>query len=123
MTGHLGQVVKLIVRCQDTETVTIHIQKMEDLTVRVAIKRKKIALEEDVKLMEVGEVGNLGQAVELIVRHQDTEAATIQALQMEDLTVGETIWKTNLALEEDVKLMEVGGVGNHGLVVKEIAQC
>ena len=102
VTGHLGQLVKLIARCQDTETVTIHIQKMEDLTVRVAIKREKIALEEDVKLMEVGEVGNLGQAVELIVRHQDLEDAIIQALQMEDLTVRETTWKTNLVLKEDV---------------------
>ena len=100
--GLLGQDVVVPARCQDTETVTIHIQKMEDLTVRVAIKRKKIALEEDVKLMEVGEVGNLGQAVELIVRCQDPEAAIIQALQMEDLTVRETTWKTNLALEEDV---------------------
>ena len=100
--GLLGQAVVVAARCQDTETVTIHIQKMEDLTVRVAIKRKKIALEEDVKLMEVGEVGNLGQAVEQIVRHQDPEAAIIQALQMEDLTVRETTWKTNLALEEDV---------------------
>ena len=69
---------------------------------RVAIKREKIALEDDVKLMEVGEVGNLGQAVELIVRHPDPEAAIIQALQMEVLTVRETTWKTNLVLEEDV---------------------
>ena len=83
MTGHLGQLVKLIVRCQDTETVTIHIQKMEDLTVRVAIKRKKIALEEDVKLMEVGEVGLLGQAVKVIVQCHNLEAAIIQLLKME----------------------------------------
>ena len=84
MTGHLGQLVKLIVRCQDTETVTIHIQKMEDLTVRVAIKRKKIALEEDVKLMEVGELGHLGLVVEVIVQCQDTEVVINPFLQMED---------------------------------------
>ena len=100
--GLLGQDVVVPARCQDTETVTIHIQKMEDLTVRVAIKRKKIALEEDVKLMEVGEVGNLGLVVKEIVRHQDPEAAIIQALQMEDLTVRERTWKTVFALEEDV---------------------
>ena len=52
--------------------------------------------------MESGEVGLLGQAVEVIVRNQDIEDATIQALQMEDLTVRERTWKTVFALEEDV---------------------
>ena len=52
--------------------------------------------------MESGEAGLLGQVVEVIVRNQDIEDATIQALQMEVLTVKETTRKTVFALEEDV---------------------
>ena len=122
VTGHLGQVVKVIARCQDTETVTIQIQKMEDLTVRENIWRKKIVTEEDVKLMEVGDVGPFGQTVEVIVRNLDPEAAIVQGLQMEDLTVRETTWKTNPAMEEDVKLMGFGEVGLYGQVVEVIVQ-
>ena len=72
VTGHLGQVVEVIIRCQGTEIVTIPIQKMEDLTVRVTIKKKNLAL---VKLMDTGEVGHLGHVVEVfqIVKKQDPE--------------------------------------------------
>ena len=52
--------------------------------------------------MESGEVGLLGQAVEVIVRNQDIEDATILFLKMEVLTVKETTRKTVFALEEDV---------------------
>ena len=116
VTGLLGQVVEVIVRCQDTETVTIHIQKMEDLTVKVAIKRINIVNVENVKLMDTGEVGHHGQAVEVIVRNQDPEAAIIQILQMEDLIVWVIEKRNSLALEKTVWLMEVGESGLLGLI-------
>ena len=50
-------------------------------------KRLNLALGEVAKSMEAGEVGLLGQLVEVIVRNQDPEAAIIQLLQMEDLIV------------------------------------
>ena len=50
-------------------------------------KRLNLALEEVAKSMEVGEAGHFGQAVEVIVKNQDPEAAIIQILQMEDLIV------------------------------------
>ena len=85
--GLLGQSVEAIARSQDIENVTIQLLQMEDLIVKETIGMKKFAVEEDVKLMEVGEVGLLGQVVKVIVRSQDPEAAIIQLLQMEDLIV------------------------------------
>ena len=52
--------------------------------------------------MEGGAIGHLGQVVEVIVRNQDIEDATILFLKMEVLTVKETTRKTVFALEEDV---------------------
>ena len=67
VTGHLGQVVEVIARCQDTEGVIILLPQMEELTVWVNMWKINPALEEDVKLMEVGEVGHIGQVVKVIV--------------------------------------------------------
>ena len=53
--------------------------------------------------MEDGEVGLLGQLVELIVRGPDIEDVTILFLEMEELIVKENIMKPILALEEDAK--------------------
>ena len=59
---------------------------MVDLIVwLVAILRKNLALEEDVKSMEDGQVGLLGPVVELIVGSLDLEVVQIQLLKMEDL--------------------------------------
>ena len=57
---------------------------MEDLIVKETIGMKKFAVEEDVKLMEVGELGHLGLVVEVIVQCQDTEVVINPFLQMED---------------------------------------
>ena len=54
---------------------------------RVAILKKNLVLVEDAKLMEVGQVGHLGQIAKIIVRCQDLEIAQIQFLKMEDLNV------------------------------------
>ena len=53
--------------------------------------------------MEGGEVGLLGQLVEVIVRGPDIEDVTILFREMEELTVKENIMKSIHALEEDVK--------------------
>ena len=53
---------------------------MEDLIVRAKSRRKNPALEEVVKLMEVGDIGHLGQAARVIVINQDPEVAIIQFL-------------------------------------------
>ena len=82
--GHLGQSVEVIVRNLDIENVTIHLLKMEDMIVKETTRKKVFVLEEDVWLMEGGEIGHLGQAVEAIVRSQDIEDVKIQLLQMED---------------------------------------
>ena len=66
--------------------------------------------------MEVGEAGHFGQAVEVIVKDQDPEAALIQILQMGDLIVWVIEMKYSLALEETVWLMEVGEYGLLGLI-------
>ena len=84
VTGHLGQFVEVIVRGKDTESVTILLLKMEDMIAKVTTRKKVFVLEEDVWLMEGGEIGHLGQAVEAIVRSQDIEDVKIQLLQMED---------------------------------------
>ena len=84
VTGHLGQFVEVIVRNLDIENVTIHLLKMEDMIVKETTRKKVFVLEEDVLLMEGGEIGHLGQAVEAIVRSQDIEDVKIQLLQMED---------------------------------------
>ena len=118
--GLFGQVVEVIVRNQDQEVVLTQLLQMEDLIVKAKEKKKNLALEEVVKLMEVGEVGHLGQVVEKIVRNQDPDAAIIHLLSMEDLIVKETKKRKNLALEEVVKLMEAGEVGHIGQVVEVI---
>ena len=82
--GLLGQLVEVIVRSQDIEDATIHLLKMEDMIVKETTGKKVFVLEEDVLLMEGGEIGHLGQAVEAIVRSQDIEDVKIQLLQMED---------------------------------------
>ena len=82
--GLLGQLVEVIVRSQDIEDATIHLLKMEDMIVKDTKRKKVFVLEEDVLLMEGGEIGHLGQAVEAIVRSQDIEDVKIQLLQMED---------------------------------------
>ena len=64
--------------------------------------------------MEDGDIGLLGQVVEVIVRNQDPEVAIFQLLQMEDLIVKVKVMRTNIAMEEVVKLMEVGEVGLFG---------
>ena len=66
---------------------------------RAMDKRKEHALEEVVKLMEAGEVGLLGQVVEVIARSQDREAAITHLQKMEDLIVMETKKKRKSALE------------------------
>ena len=50
---------------------------MEGLIVKETIGMKKFAVKEDVKLMEDGKNGHLGQAVEVIVRCQDIEGVII----------------------------------------------
>ena len=70
--------------------------------------------------MEDGEVGLLGQLVEVIVRNLDPEVALIQLLQMEDLIVRAKEKRKNIALEEVVKLMVDGEVGLLGQVVRII---
>ena len=52
--------------------------------------------------MEDGEVGLLGQLVEVIARNQDIGDVIIHLLQMEDLIVMETIRMKRTVLEEDV---------------------
>ena len=52
--------------------------------------------------MEGGEVGLLGQLVEIIVRNQDIEDVTILFQEMEELIVKENIKKTKFVMEEDV---------------------
>ena len=68
VTGHLGQIVEVIVRCQDLEVVTILLLLMEDLNVLVKVKKIKLVLEEYVKSMEAGQVGHLGLVVEVTVK-------------------------------------------------------
>ena len=113
--GHLGLAVGVVVQCQDTEVVMNQFLQMEDEIVKVPIRRKNLVLEEDVKLMELGVTGHLGQVVEVIIRCQGTEIVTIPIQKMEDLTVRVTIKKKNLAL---VKLMDTGEVGHLGHVVE-----
>ena len=123
VTGHLGQSVEVIVGGKDTESVTILPLKMEDMTVKESTMKIVFALEEGVLLMEGGEVGLLGQLVEVIVRGPDIEDVTILFLEMEELTVKENIMKQFLALEEDAKSMEAGKVGLLGQIAEMIAKC
>ena len=120
--GLLCQVAEVIVRSQGIEDVKIQLLQMEELIVRAKEQSKSIALEEVVKLMEVGEVGHIGLIVEVIVRYQDPEVAIIQLLQMEDLIVRAKLRRKNPAPKEDVKLMEDGEVGQVGQVVKVIVR-
>ena len=101
--GHLGQFVEVIVGGRDTESVTILPLKMEEMIVKESTMKITFALEEGVLLMEGGEVGLLGQLVEVIVRGPDIEDVTILFLEMEELIVKENIMKPILALEEDAK--------------------
>ena len=101
--GHLGQFVEVIVGGKDTESVTILLLKMEEMIVKESTRKIVFALVEGVLLMEDGEVGHLGQHVEVIVRGQDIEDVTILFLEMEELIVKENIMKPFLALEEDAK--------------------
>ena len=96
---------------------------MEGLIVKETIGMKKFAVKEDVKLMEDGKNGHLGQAVEVIVRCQDLEGVIILLPQMEELTVWVNIWKINPALEEDVKLMEEWKNGHLGQAVEVSVRC
>ena len=66
--GHLGLVVKVIVKCQDLEVVTILLLQMVVLTVLATMKKTNLAQEEDAKSMEVGQVGHLGLVVEVTVK-------------------------------------------------------
>ena len=77
VTGHLGQFVEVIVRGKDTESVTILLLKMEEMIVKESTMKIVFALEEGVQSMEVGEVGPLGQLVEVIARRQDIENVII----------------------------------------------
>ena len=52
--------------------------------------------------MEDGEVGLLGQLVEVIARNPDIEDVIIRLPRMEDLIVMETIRMKKIVLEEDV---------------------
>ena len=54
---------------------------------RVEILKKSLVLVEDAKSMEVGQVGHLGQIVEIIVRCPDLETVQILLLKMVVLTV------------------------------------
>ena len=82
--GLLGLLVEVIVRSQDIESVTILFLQMEDWIVKGTIRVKKFAMEGDVKLMEGGDLGHLGQPVGVVVQCQDTEVVMNQSLQMED---------------------------------------
>ena len=115
--GYLGPVVEVIVRCQDLEVVQILLLKMEDLNVWVTKNKTKAVLEDYARSMEDGEVGHLGQAVEVIVRCQDLEVVTIQHLPMEDLNVWVEVKKIKLALKVNAKSMEGGEAGLLGLFV------
>ena len=95
---------------------------MEDLIVRAKARSKNPAPQEDVKLMEDGEVGLLCQVAEVIVRSQGIEDVKIQLLQMEELIVRAKEQRKNPAPKEDVKLMEDGEVGQVGQVVKVIVR-
>ena len=46
--GHLGPVVEVTVRCQDTGNVTTQLQQIEDLIVRVKIRKTNIVLKNNV---------------------------------------------------------------------------
>ena len=85
--GHLGQAVEVIVRCQDTEVAQIQFLPMEEMTVWATLKKINPALEEDVKLMEDGDLGHLGQAAKVIVKCQDTEYVTTQLHHLGDWIV------------------------------------
>ena len=122
VTGHLGQFVEVTARGKDTESVTILLLKMEDMIVKETTRKKVFVLEEDVLLMEGGEIGHLGQLVEVIVRSQDIEDATIHLLKMEDMIVKETTGKKVFVLEEDVLLMEGGEIGHLGQAVEAIVR-
>ena len=106
--GHLGLVVKVIVKCQDLEVVTILLLQMVVLTVLATMKKTNLAQEEDAKSMEVGQVGHPGLYVEVIVRCQDLENVQIQLLLMEVLNAMVAVLIRNLAQEDNAKLMEVG---------------
>ena len=80
---------------------------MEDLNVKGTMRKTNLALEEDVWLMEVGEVGPFGQVVEVIVQYQDTGNVTTQSQQMVDLIVRVNIRKTNIVLNGDVGKFKV----------------
>ena len=66
------------------------------------MRKTNLALEEDVWLMEVGEVGPFGQVVEVIVQYQDTGNVITQLQQMGDLNVRVKIRKTNIVLKDNV---------------------
>ena len=59
---------------------------MEVLTAMVAVKIRNPALEDNAKLMEVGQLGHIGLVVEVTVKSQDLEVVQILLLQMEVLT-------------------------------------
>ena len=120
--GLFGQVVEVIATNQDPEAAIIQLLSMEDLIVKETEKRKSLVLEETVKLMEVGEIGLLGQLVQVLVRNQEPEVAIIHLLSMEDLIVWVIEKRLKLALEEVVKLMEAGEVGHIGQVVEVIVR-
>ena len=81
------------------------------------MEKIKFAMGANVKSMEVGGLGLLGQAVEVIAKCQDIDCVTIQHLPMEDLTVWVKVKKIKLAQKENVKLMEDGEAGLLGLFV------
>ena len=57
--------------------------------------------------MEAGEVGPIGQVVEVIVQNQDTGNVTTQSQQMVDLIVRVNTRKTNIVLNGDVGKFKV----------------
>ena len=97
--GHLGQAVEVIVRCLDLEVVTILLLQMEELTVLVNIWKINPALEEDVKLMEDGDIGAHGQHImESIVGRKDLDFVTTQNQQMEVELVQERVMRTRYVI-------------------------
>jgi len=121
--GHLGLVVEVTVRCQDLEVAQIPLLSMEVLTVLASMKKTNLAQEEDARSMEVGQVGNPGLFVEVLVRCGGLEVVIIHLLKMMDLIAMVTTWKTKFVLEANARLMEVGQLGHLGLVVEEIVRC
>ena len=116
--GHHGQLVEATVRIQGQEIATILLLQMGVKPVQVLVKYILPVLEDLVLEMECGVVGLHGHPVEVTVKDQNPEVATIPLPLMVENHALAIIRNLIHVQGDNAKLMVSGGIGLLGQRVK-----